>query len=39
MEENDSIAKTIQPPAIACTEIIDQVVKRKAKNKNNKLIS
>ena len=31
MEENDSIAKTIQPPAIACTEIIDQVVKRKAK--------
>ena len=29
MEEgSDSIANTIQPPAIGCTEIIDQIVER-----------
>ena len=30
MEENHSIANTIQLPAIDCTEIINQVVERTA---------
>ena len=38
MEENsDSIANTIQPPAIGCMEIIDQVVEGKARKQQQQM--
>ena len=37
MEEGDSIGNTIQPPAIDCTEIIDQVVERTAEKQQQQM--
>ena len=37
MEEGDSIANTIQPPAIDCTKIINKEVKRTAEKQQQQM--